>query len=77
MSLLLSPFRVLKKKELEIGCNNGKNCFFIKTCEEVLVNDWQNQGINQFYMVYSDCKVKLKNLIEKILLMRTQWKPIT
>lgn len=66
-------FRFLKKeKNWELDTVIGKTAFFVKTGEEVLVNDWQNQGINRFYWVYSDYKAKLKKLIKRILLMKTR-----
>ena len=59
-----------KEKNWQLDAVIGKTAFFIKTKEEELINDWQNQGINRFYLVYSDCKVKVKQLIKSLLFIK-------
>jgi hypothetical protein len=59
-----------REKNWRLDTVIDKTAFFIKTGEEVLINDWQNQGINRFFLVYSNFKVRVKNFIKTILFMK-------
>jgi len=61
-----------KEKNWALDKIIDKTAFFIKTGEEVLVNDWQNQGINNFYFGYSEWKGRIKNMIKRLLFMRSR-----
>lgn len=61
-------YRFLKKeKNWQLDELVGNTAFFIKTGEEVLINDWQNQGINQFFLRYSNARFKLVKLIKALI----------
>jgi precorrin-6B methylase 2 len=61
-------FRFLKKeKNWKLDELVGNTAFFIKTSEEVLINDWQNQGINQFFLQYSNARYKVVKFIKALL----------
>lgn len=60
-----------KEKNWQLDALIGNTAFFIKTGEEVLINDWQNQGINRAYYLYSNGKAKIIQLIKSILRMKS------
>jgi predicted O-methyltransferase YrrM len=45
--------------------------FFKKVSGEILINDWQNQGINRVYFIYSEIKGKLVRTIRKVIPKRS------
>ncbi|MBW0177704.1 class I SAM-dependent methyltransferase [Sediminibacterium sp.] len=61
-----------REKNWKLEAVIGKTAFFIKTGEEVLINDWQNQGINSFFLVYSDFKASVIKLIKTVLFMKNR-----
>jgi precorrin-6B methylase 2 len=61
-------YRFLKKeKNWNLDELVGNTAFFIKTGEEILINDWQNQGINKYFLHYSNWRFKIISLIKAIL----------
>jgi len=64
-------FLFLKKEKnwrLEIVIDN--TAFFVKFAEEIVIDDWQNQGINANYKIVSGIKYKIIILIKKVLRMK-------
>ena len=64
-------FLFLKKEKnwrLETVIDN--TAFFVKFAEEVVIDDWQNQGINANYKIVSGIKYKIIILIKKVLRMK-------
>lgn len=61
-------FRFLRKeKNWKLDEMVGNTAFFIKISKEVLINDWQNQGINQFFLNYSNARYKVIKFIKALL----------
>jgi Methyltransferase domain len=61
-------YRFLKKeKNWKLDELVGNTAFFIKTSEEILINDWQNQGINEYFLHYSNWRFKMVKFIKAIL----------
>lgn len=58
------------EKNWELDALIDKTAFFKKIGEEVLINDWQNQGINRYFLVYSNMKAKAVGLIKSVLGMK-------
>jgi hypothetical protein len=64
-------FLFLKKEKnwrLETVIDN--TAFFVKFEEEIVIDDWQNQGINANYKIVSGIKYKIIILIKKVLRMK-------
>jgi hypothetical protein len=64
-------FLFLKKEKnwrLETVIDN--TAFFVKFAEEIVIDDWQNQGINANYKIVSGIKYKIIILIKKVLRMK-------
>jgi len=64
-------FLYLKKEKnwrLETVIDN--TAFFVKFAEELVIDDWQNQGINANYKIVSGIKYKIIILIKKVLRMK-------
>ena len=56
-----------KEKNWELETIIDHTAFFIKIAEEVIIDDWQNQGINQNFKKAESFKNYIKLLIKKFL----------
>ena len=55
-----------KEKNWTLDNVVGNTAFFLKHGDEVVIDDWQNQGVNQFYLIYSTVNFKIKSIIKNI-----------
>ena len=56
-----------KEKNWQLETIIEHTAFFIKTSEEVIIDDWQNQGINQNFKKVESFKNYIKSLIKQFL----------
>ena len=56
-----------KEKNWQLETIIEHTAFFIKTSEEVVIDDWQNQGINQNFKKVESFKIYIKSLMKQFL----------
>jgi hypothetical protein len=56
-----------KEKNWTLETVIDHTAFFVKHSEEVVIDDWQNQGINDFYKKFSAFKQFIKSVLKPIL----------
>jgi hypothetical protein len=59
-----------KEKNWKLETVIDHTAFFVKFAEEVVIDDWQNQGINANFKIVAGIKYKIKILIKKVLRMK-------